>query len=68
MRPVKIGRGEGGRVRVTEGLSAGDTIIVQGHYRVQEGTLVADPKADPPNNRTARAETAPGARSGTASP
>jgi membrane fusion protein, multidrug efflux system len=62
VRPVKVGHADAGRVRVTDGLAAGDTVIVQGHYRVQEGTLVTDPRTGDPTNRTAQADTAHGTR------
>ncbi len=59
VRPIEVGRVDDGRTLVTKGLSSGDRVIVQGQYRVQEGTLVADPKADEAP-RTAKAEPAPG--------
>ncbi len=51
-RPVKLGPTEGQRVAVTEGLAAGDTIVVDGMDRLRPGAQVevtgARPEIKPP--------------------
>jgi len=43
-RPLKAGRSDSGRTRILGGdLQPGERVIVAGQYKVQEGSLVADP-------------------------
>lgn len=55
MAPITVGGSNDGRSRVLKGLTAGDTVVEQGQSRVQEGTLVADPKVPAgASNKTAQ--------------
>jgi membrane fusion protein, multidrug efflux system len=52
MRPVSVGETLGGEALIDKGLSAGETIVVRGQYRLQPGTVVSlanpnDPTAVP---------------------
>lgn len=40
VRPVKVGERSGAWTIITEGLKAGDTVIVEGTQKVREGTVV----------------------------
>jgi multidrug efflux system membrane fusion protein len=43
-RPLKAGRSDSGRTRILSGdFQPGERVIVAGQYKVQEGSLVADP-------------------------
>lgn len=37
LRPVKVGRIEGGLAQIEQGLASGERIVTSGHYRVQPG-------------------------------
>ena len=43
MRPVKTGVQDGERIAITEGLEAGDTVVVDGADRLRDGALVSIP-------------------------
>ena len=40
VRPVKLGNGEGTQVSVTEGLSAGESVVIDGGDKLRAGSLV----------------------------
>ena len=48
IRPVKMGERIGGRWQVTEGLSAGDRVVVQGVQKAKEGSTVTVREWTPP--------------------
>ncbi|MGH1572170.1 efflux RND transporter periplasmic adaptor subunit [Methylobacterium sp. P31] len=53
-RAVKAGRSDAGRTQILSGdLKPGERVIIAGQYKVQDGSLVADPHA----SHTAQAET-----------
>ena len=44
LRKIEVGRIEDGQALVDRGLAAGERIVTSGHYRVQPGAPVADPR------------------------
>ncbi|TGD97784.1 efflux RND transporter periplasmic adaptor subunit [Methylobacterium nonmethylotrophicum] len=56
MRPVRIAQRVRGTALIASGLSAGETVVVQGQYRLTPGTEVVDaPAAEVPDTTTASA-------------
>ncbi|SFL59387.1 efflux RND transporter periplasmic adaptor subunit [Methylobacterium pseudosasicola] len=65
LRALKAGRSDSGRTQVLAGdLKPGERVITAGQYKVQDGSLVADPHAA----HTAQAETTTPSRSAKADP
>jgi multidrug efflux system membrane fusion protein len=46
MRPVKTGQGDGGDVLIEEGLSAGEQVVVDGQYKLQNGSKIRLPSSE----------------------
>ena len=40
MRPIKVGQIDGGEALIEEGLKAGETVVVDGQYKLQDGSKV----------------------------
>ena len=56
VRPIQVGQHMRGRVVVSQGLSPGETVVVQGQYRLTDGAVVAPSKpADVPGSAAATA-------------
>lgn len=56
MRPVRVSQRVRGTALIASGLSAGETVVVQGQYRLTPGTLtVSAPAPEVPNTTTASA-------------
>jgi multidrug efflux system membrane fusion protein len=55
-RPVRIAASRNGEALIASGLSAGETIVVDGHYKLRPGARIvaaAAPATPPPRERTA---------------
>ena len=56
MRPVEVAQRLHAVALISKGLQAGETVVVQGQYRLTPGTVVAAaPPSDAPNPSTASA-------------
>lgn len=56
LQPVQVARRQRGTVLIASGLKAGETVVVQGQYRLTPGTAVVDaPASAVPNTTTASA-------------
>src|SRR5258706_6558220 len=54
MRPVSVGETEENRVAITNGLKAGEMVVIDGADRLREGAKVALPGQEPPAAATPR--------------
>jgi multidrug efflux system membrane fusion protein len=68
MRPVKTGDDSGSASVVTAGLSAGESVVTEGQYRLEAGSLVQAAPAAPPAAAPAAPATAAPAASAVAAP
>lgn len=59
IHPVKMGERIGGMWQVTEGLKAGDRVVVQGVQKAREGTTVTVKEWTPPADQAAAAKATP---------
>ncbi len=56
VRPVKVGQRVRGVALISEGLNAGESVVVQGQYRLSPGSaVIASAPSDVPNTSTATA-------------
>ncbi|PIK71185.1 efflux transporter periplasmic adaptor subunit, partial [Methylobacterium frigidaeris] len=56
MRPVRIAQRVQGTALIASGLSSGETVVVQGQYRLTPGTpIVSAPASEVPDTTTASA-------------